>query len=321
MRIGTLGAARITRESLIQPARDVSNVEVVAVAARERDRAEAFAQLHGIPRVHDTYEGLLADDSIDAIYNPLPNSAHAEWSIRALQAGKHVLCEKPLASNAAEAAEMVTVASRSGRILMEAFHWVYHPAAARLEEIVRRLGPLRRAEAVFLANIADEGDIRYQLALGGGSLMDLGCYCVHALRTISGEEPTVLSARATERPPGVDQSMQAELAFPSGWEGRIRSSFAGPAEPVWFLVFEGVGGRARLENFVKPHLGHRITAELSTGESIDEELSLRSSYAFQLEALRDAAAGELTLRTGGHDAIANMAAIDAIYLAAGLPTR
>ncbi len=322
MRIGTLGAARITPKALLEPAAGIPGVEVVAVASRDRARAAAFAAAHGIPKVYDTYSALLADETIDAVYNPLANSEHAPWSITALEAGKHVLCEKPMGLNAEEVRTMVAAAERSGRILMEALHWRYHPVAARVLELTARLGELRHAEAVFFDRMEDQSDIRYQLALGGGSTMDLGCYCIHALRTVLGSEPIeVISARAVEGPPGVDVSMAAELSFPGGIEGRMRCGFDGPPEPVWTIVLEGAAGRLRMENFVLPQLGNRLTAELASGESIDEELSLRPSYAYQLEAFAHAAAtGEPPL-TAGADAIANAVAIDAVYRAAGLPLR
>ena len=136
LRIGILGAARIAPMALCRPAREVEGVEVVAIAARDAARAQQFAAKHGIAKVHASYDALLADDAIDAIYNPLPNGLHAEWTIRALEAGKHVLCEKPIASNAAEAAQMAEAAERTGRVLMEAFHWRYHRLAALMREVV-----------------------------------------------------------------------------------------------------------------------------------------------------------------------------------------
>ena len=137
IRFGVLGAAQITPAALIAPARAVDGVEVVAVAARDRSRAEAFAAEHSIGRVDDDYQALIDDPDIDAVYNPLPMSLHHPWTIAALRAGKHVLCEKPFAANADEAAEMVTVAEEENRVLVEAFHWRYHPLADRLVEVVR----------------------------------------------------------------------------------------------------------------------------------------------------------------------------------------
>src|SRR5215813_8035826 len=145
LRLGVLGAARIAPMALVGPARRVPGVEVLAVAARDRTRADAFAARQRIPRVHPTYEALLADPEIEAIYNPLPNSLHATWTIRALEAGKHVLCEKPFAARVAEAEAMAAAAARTGRVLMEAFHYRYHRLFGRLREILRggELGALR----------------------------------------------------------------------------------------------------------------------------------------------------------------------------------
>src|SRR5262245_6154694 len=137
LRIGILGAARIAPMALVRPARDVPEARVLAVAARDRQRAERFAQRHGIPRVHPSYQALLDDPEIDAVYIPLPNGLHCEWSVRALEAGKHVLCEKPIASNAVEATRMAEVAVKTGHVLVEAFHWRCHPLATRMREVLR----------------------------------------------------------------------------------------------------------------------------------------------------------------------------------------
>src|SRR5512135_1936060 len=151
LRIGILGAARIAPMALVRPAQQVPEATIVAVAARDPIKAQAFATKHGIPDVHPSYDALLADPAIEAVYNPLPNSLHCEWTIRALDAGKHVLCEKPLATNAAEAERMAEAASRTGRVLVEAFHWRYHPLAARMKNVVEsgELGRLRDIETSF----------------------------------------------------------------------------------------------------------------------------------------------------------------------------
>jgi len=173
LRIGILGAARIAPMALVRPARSVPEAAVLAVAARDETRARRFAARHGIPRVHRGYAELLADPEIDAVYNPLPNSLHCEWSIRALEAGKHVLCEKPLASNADEARRMTEAASRAGRVLVEAFHWRYHPLAERMKAIVEsgELGRVRHVEASCCFPLLLPGDIRYRLDLAGGALL------------------------------------------------------------------------------------------------------------------------------------------------------
>jgi len=321
MRIGTLGTARITAAALLDPAGALDDVEVAAVASRDPRRAEAFAAAHGIDRVFGTYQDLVEDDSLDAVYIPLPASMHAEWSIRAVQAGRHVLVEKPFAMNAAQASIMVDAAQQSGRLLVEAFHWRYHPLADRMIQVASLLGPLVQAEAVFYTRIPS-GDIRYDPALGGGSTMDLGCYPVHWLRTLTGEEPVVIAATAIERPKGIDASLQASLSFPSGLEAVVRSSMEATSEhPEWWLRLEGRDGSMRVDNPLAPHLGHRLTADLADGTHLDEQLSLRPTYTYQLEAFRACTTGQAVPLTGGADAVANMATIDAMYRAAGLHPR
>src|SRR5947209_5075309 len=178
LRIGCLGAARIAPAALSKPARGDDEVEATAVAARDASRARAFAAKHGVPVVHDSYEALLADPDVDAIYNPLPNGLHGLWTLRALEAGKHVLCEKPFTANAAEAVLVADAAKASGLMVMEAFHWRYHPMAARMLEVIASgdLGDVRRVEAALCFPLPLFNDIRYQLDLAGGALMDAGCY-------------------------------------------------------------------------------------------------------------------------------------------------
>src|SRR4030095_11625156 len=171
LRIGVIGAAAIVPMALTNPARSVPEVQITAIAARDPQRAEKFARRHHIPYVHQTYNDLLADPEIDAVYNPLPNSLHAEWTIRALEAGKHVLCEKPFAANAAEAEAMAAAASRAGRPLMEAFHYRYHALFARMRGILDagELGAVRHLEASLCIPILRRDDIRWRADLAGGA--------------------------------------------------------------------------------------------------------------------------------------------------------
>ena len=199
LRLGILGAARIAPAALIRPARAVADARVVAVAARDRDKAARFAHKHAIATVHGSYEALLADPSVDAVYNPLPNGLHGKWTRAALAAGKHVLCEKPFTANADEAAEVAAAAAASGRVVMEAFHYRYHPLAARVRAIVEsgELGPLRRVETALCFPLPRFSDIRYDASLAGGATMDAGCYAVHMARSFGLEEPEVVRAEAT----------------------------------------------------------------------------------------------------------------------------
>ena len=224
-RIGTLGAARIAPTALLKPARDVHGVEVMAVAARDRSKAHAFATKHAIPRVLDSYEQLIADPEIDAIYNPLPNGLHAEWTIAALEAGKHVLCEKPFTANAHEAEAVAAVAARHPElVLMEAFHWRYHPLAERIRGIIAsgELGKVRNIETYMCIPLPLPNDIRFDIGLAGGALMDTGCCAIHQLRTFADAtgagEPHVAKAEAKtlHKRPSIDRWIRAELDFENG---------------------------------------------------------------------------------------------------------
>ncbi len=175
---GVLGAARIVPNALVNPCADDERASIRCIAARDRSRAESFAKEHGIPVVCDDYRELIEDASIDAVYNPLPISLHHSWTINALGAGKHVLCEKSFASNAKQAEEMARVAGETGLVLMDAFHYRYHPVFIRAREIVESgmLGRVRTVEGVFHAPVTDPEDIRMNYATGGGVTMDIGCY-------------------------------------------------------------------------------------------------------------------------------------------------
>ena len=321
LRIGVLGAARIAPNALIKPARAMADVTVAAVAARDRARADAFASRHGIPTVHDDYAQLLADPAVDAIYNPLPNGLHGRWTIAALTAGKHVLCEKPFTANAAEAREVAEVAAGTDRVVMEAFHYRYHPVALRMLEIVTsgQLGDLRHVEASFCFPLPRFADIRYRFDLAGGALMDAGCYAVHMVRLLGGE-PDVVSARAKLRGANVDRAMRAELAFPGGHTGRITCSMW--SSDVLRISARAVGtkGEMRVRNPLAPQLGHRIAVRTAAGRRI-ERLSRRASYAYQLDAFAGAVRNGEPVITDPADSIRTMTVIDAIYRAAGLPPR
>ena len=323
IRIGTLGASRIAPAALINPARKNQQVEVAAVAARDRARAEKYAQKHGIAQVHDSYEALIADPTLDAIYNPLPNSLHAEWTIRALQAGKHVLCEKPLASNAAEARLMAETADAESRHLMEAFHWRYHPMALRIIEIVRsgELGPIKQIGASLCIPYPLPGDIRYRLDLAGGALMDVGAYTVSMLRQVSGEEPTVLSAKAALSSPGVDRLMEADLRFPSGTAGYLQASlFSHKLFALWLRI-EGALGTLDARNPTTPQMGlARLKIRTAAGTRT-ERFGKPATYEAQLEAFVALVREGTAVPTDGWDGVRNMQVIDDIYRAAGMQPR
>lgn len=322
LRIGVLGAARITPQALLRPARKVDGVRVVAVAARDPVRARQFAQRHGIATVHPTYDALLADPEIDAIYNPLPNSLHCAWSIRALEAGKHVLCEKPLASNAAEAEQMADAARRTERVLVEAFHYRYHPLATRARAIVESgiLGQVRHIETTMCIPLPIPGNIRYRYDLAGGATMDVGCYTISLLRHLAGAEPEVLRAEARLSSPQVDRWMTADLRFADGRTGRITCSLFSATLLRVSAHVHGDDGELSILNPYLPQLPHRLRIRTKNGTS-DERFPGDTTYTHQLRAFAAHVRDGAPILTGPDDAIANMRVIDAVYEKAGLPKR
>ena len=324
MRIGVLGAARIAPAALVKPAQVVEGVEVGAVAARDRRRAEAFAARHGVPAVHDSYAGLLADPSLDAVYIPLPNGLHAQWTLAALKAGKHVLCEKPITSNAAQAREVAGAADGTGLVVMEAFHYRYHPLARRMAELVRggELGRIQRVETAMCFPLPRFSDIRYDFSLAGGALMDAGCYAVHAMRLLAPGDPKVNAARALtmRRDRRIDRAMTARFSFPGGATGEIRASMW--SSSLLRVRARAVGERGTLTvtNFAAPQLWSRFTVTVD-GRRRRERFGGEATYVHQLRAFAAAARGEPANLTPPSDSVATMSLIDDIYTAAGLPLR
>ncbi|MEO6794252.1 MAG: Gfo/Idh/MocA family oxidoreductase [Mycobacterium sp.] len=322
LRIGVLGAARITPVSLLKPAADNREVTVSAVAARDAGRAHAFAAKHGIGRVHDSYDALIADPDIDAVYNPLPNNLHGRWTRAALAAGKHVLCEKPFTANADEAREIAEAAAKTDRVVMEAFHYRYHPMTVRIEDIIAsgELGELQRVEAALSFPLPRFSDIRYDYSLAGGALMDAGCYAVHMARTFGGATPEVVAAQAKLRGPRIDRAMTAQLWFPAGHSGEVRCSLWSSNLLQVSARVIGDRGELRALNPLMPQYFHRLRVRSQRGKRV-ERFTHRASYAFQLDAFADAVLRGAPVRTTPEAAIENMTVIDAIYQAAGLPLR
>lgn len=322
LRIGILGAARIAPLALINPAKQTDAIVVAAVAARDVSRGQAFAVDHGIARVHNSYQDLIADPEIDAVYNPLPNGLHGRWTRAALDTGKHVLCEKPFTANAAEAREIADLATHSDRVVMEAFHYRYHPLALRVEQIIAsgELGRLQHVEAAMCFPLPKFADIRYDYALAGGATMDAGSYAVHMVRTFGGATPEVVSARAKLRDPRIDRAMTAELRFPGGHTGRIRTSMWSTDLLRMSVTVTGTDGQLRVLNPVVPQIFHRLTVKSANGRRV-ERFGRRASYAYQLDAFLAAVLDGVPVKTTPQDAVANMTVIDGIYRAAGLPLR
>lgn len=219
LRWGILGTGNIARQFTDGVKRTAQRSRIVAVGSRSTEAAKTFAQPREIPNVHGTYDALLADPEVDAIYNSLPNSLHHPWTIKALRAGKHVLCEKPFAMTCGEAEEMFDEASKAGRVLVEAFMYRSHPLTHAVIDAVRggEIGELKliRTSFCYRTNRVDT-DIRFQRQMGGGGLMDVGCYCINFARLLAGEEPVQIHASAHMHERGVDDLVVATLTFPSG---------------------------------------------------------------------------------------------------------
>ncbi len=326
IRFGVLGAARIAPAALMKPAAGNAEVSVEVVAARDRDRATGYARRHGIDRVAPDYHDVCTDPSIDAVYVPLPNSLHAEWTIRALEAGKHVLCEKPFTSNADEARMVGDAADRAatdqGLVVMEAFHYRYHPLARRMREIVHsgELGQVRHIETWLCAPIPNKSDIRYQAGLAGGAMMDMGAYVVHWARLLGGEEPSVLSATPTLHTPDVDRAMRADLQFPSGHTATVHCSMWSRSVLHLAARVTGDDGSLAVFNPVAPQTFSWLTVR-SGGGRRTEFPSRRPTYAYQLDAFCEAVLRGGEVLTPPADAVANMTVIDAVYRAAGMRPR
>jgi xylose dehydrogenase (NAD/NADP) len=319
LRWGILSTANIT-DKLLDSGTDQ---DFVAVGSRDGARAEAYAREKGIARAHGSYEALLADPDVDAIYNPLPNSMHAEWSIRALEAGKHVLCEKPLTRHPEDVDRVFDVAQREDRVLAEAFMWRHHPQVARARELLDggAIGDLRVIRCAFAFLQGNPDDIRLQASLDGGGLMDVGCYCVSGCRTLAGAEPELAFADLIwSRPPtphrghgGVDVSLVATLRFPGDvlahFDCGLAYSGGGHLEAV------GSDGAIALTD---PWHATNAVIEVRRGDGSIERIDAgpANSYALELADFEAAVRGDREPLLGRDDALGQARTIAALYTSA-----
>jgi predicted dehydrogenase len=325
LRVGVLGTARIAEAAIVVPAH-ATGTRLVAVAARDRTRAEAFAAEHGVEKALDSYPDVLADPEVEAIYNPLPNGLHAPWNLAAIAAGKHVLSEKPFAADADEAREVRDAGAGAGLVVAEAFHYVHHPVTRRLHELLAsgELGELVQVETMMREPAPPADDPRWSLSLAGGALMDIGCYGLHAHRMLApfaGGEPALISATGGERAgsPGVDQWVDAELGYPSGAQGRARCDMAGQSREMSCRIV-GTRGEATATQFVLSHLDDRVLVSSPAGDRV-EHLGTRSTYTYQLEAFVASIRNGSAFVSDSDDAVATMTLIDSCYAAIGLDRR
>lgn len=325
LRIGVLGAARINELAILEPAR-LTGARLVAVAARDRARAETYARENGIDRALDSYDAVIDDAEIEAIYNPLPNSLHARWNLAAIRAGKHVLSEKPFASNAVEARSVADAAHGTDLVVFEAFHYAYHPVFRRFLEIISdgTIGELQHLHVAMTFPCEDLADVRWSWPLSGGSLMDLGCYCLHAIRTVAatlGGEPTLVSVDTGRREgaaPEIDAWANVEFTLPTGTRASAEANLHAPRNNSMTAI--GSRGRVHLADFITPRADDRLIISRDDEETV-EHLGRRTTYTYQLDAFTAAVREARSFPTTAADAAANMSLIDDCYRAAGLPIR
>jgi predicted dehydrogenase len=310
LRWGLLSTARINR-SIIPVLRASDRHALLAVASRSRDAVQAYAAEWGIPRAYDTYEALLADPEIDAVYNPLPNALHAEWTIRAVRAGKHVLCEKPLAVSVAEVDAVAAAADQAGAVVMEAFMYRHHPQSRQLKELIQEgaVGDVRLIRSAFTFTLTRPGDVRLVAALGGGSLWDVGCYPVSIARYLVGREPVRVMGFQRLHESGIDESFYGELDF-GGAHAQFDCGFREPLRTHVEVV--GTTGTIVAPAPFKPGLHETIV--LTRGGST-EALPVAGEvlYSGQVENFADAVLLRQAPRVSLEDSRANVAALVALY--------
>ncbi|KAF9124281.1 hypothetical protein BG015_005117, partial [Linnemannia schmuckeri] len=346
LRIGILGAANVAPPALIGPAKHLRSIIVVSVAARDQAKAKAFADKNGIPNTHASYDALINDPEIDCIYNPLPNGLHYEWAVKALNAGKHVLLEKPATSNESQAKKLIALAQSKNLVLLEAFHFRFHPASIKFHELVQTHvasgHPIQKVESLMaFPTTLGKDDIRFNYKLAGGITMDMGCYGINAIRYFSGLEiESVEAAKPKIVSENVDGRIEATLRLKGGVEANLIASLTNP----WFSLqtYHELIPKFTVETddkiftfgaFPLPSVYHYFTVkDKATGKS--EYLPKQydagfSTYKYQLEAFVKAVKSgnnKDVINTipgwvSGEDTVANMKAVDAVYKQAGMILR
>ncbi len=326
LRIGILGAAGIVERAIVEPARELDGVRVTAIGARDPERARTLADRLGVPE-HGDYDMVLNNPNVDLVYLPLPSTVQSRWAVRALQAGKHVLCEKPLSANGTTAAEIAAAADAAGRRAFVGFHYRLHGFTRRLLEVLASdvLGDVERVEFDYSIPhfVVQPGNIRLDGDLGGGSFMDVGCYAVDLMRAAWGE-PTVISSEAMlyAEDPRVDLQTDAVLQLPGGIPAHVRSSFIGDDQGSMSLRVTGTAASLEATSVIVPQWGAvlRVTA----GEEVlieEKAVDGENSYSRQLEhlaaVLRTGSPSPLDARLG----VGTMEVVDDVYRAAGLQPR
>lgn len=307
VRWGILGVADILRR-VLPGARLARSAELLAIASRNPEKARTYAAAEGIPRVHESYDALLADPEIEAVYIPLPNSLHHEWTLAALAAGKHVLCEKPYSRHSAEVVEAFDAADRAGRLLMEAFMWRHHPRTKKFVTLLPEIGELQTIRATFSWKMeSGRIDIRLGPELDGGSLMDVGCYCVSAARLIAGQEPLSVYGEQVVGTSGVDVRFTGLLRFPGNVIAEFMSGFTTDHEGI-----EAIGSDGSL--VVSDPWTSKLGSIMVNGR--DVPLEPADAYHHEFENFSRAIRGDEQQLLGRDDALGQARTIEALYRAA-----
>ncbi len=327
LRLGLIGASRIVPAAIVEPAIANDDVQIVGIAARDRTRAEEFASQHNMAMLFDSYAHLIESHDVDVVYISTPPFNHESLTLAALAAGKHVICEKPIAMNAVQAARMVEAAKTSHRVLIEAYHWRYHPMASRITAILSSgaIGEVIDIDAVFSIPLVPAGDFRWNTSLGGGVLMDVGCYPVQWARHVAQCEASVLSAQMVCGPvdrsdASADASMTATLLFSNGITARLHSDMGEGSNLAATLTVAGSRGSMVVQNPLAPQFGNSITVE-SEGVTTRETVERGTTYEWQLRAIVEAIQHGTPSPTGGTDSMHTMVAIDSIYTKSGFLPR
>lgn len=307
---GLLSTARINR-ALITPLRASKRNRLMAVASRTQEAADSYARQWKIPRAYGAYESLLADPEIDVIYNPLPNHLHAEWTVKAMEAGKHVLCEKPLALNVEEVEAMQSAARKHGRVVTEAFMYRHHPQTLKVQELVKNgsLGDLKLTHGSFSFMLNHEGDVRLDPAMGGGSIWDVGCYPISYARTVIGANPLEVFGWQVTGPTGIDETFVGQIRFANNIHAQFDCSFVLPFHT--FMEIVGSEGTLNIPRPFKPGVDEKIYL---TRNDKTETIKIKGQelYIGEVEDMADAILLGHEPRISLEDSRANVAVISAL---------
>lgn len=316
VRWGVLGTARIA-DTVIPGLLKASNSRLVAVASRDAAKAREWAQARGLEHYFGSYDAMLASDLIDAVYIPLPNALHVEWSIRAAEHGKHVLCEKPIATRAPDVEELIAAQQRSGVKVMEAFMYRFHPQTERIRQLITggAIGETRIVRAAFDFLLSRPNDVRLSKELGGGALLDVGCYCVNVASIVAGMPPGAVTASAVWSEEGVDTSLVGTLEFPNGVLGVIDCSFQVGTSMQQKLEVSGTGGLIRVaQPFRMSEEDTTIIVDKADKAGTVEQVQVPGGqeYQFMVEHFADAVLNDTALSYTLEDSLANMRVLDAL---------